>query len=91
MQKVLALSAQTERIILPPSSMTGASNSVVEFVTLSKTTRGFSGRGQAAHFSVLMDRLANPVNFWVGPDPLMEGINHDNFVKLVGGVFGDPV
>ena len=71
--------------------MTGASNSVVEFVTLSKTTGGFSGGGQAAHFTVLMDRLANPINFWVGPDPLVEGINHDNFVKLVSGVFGDPV
>lgn len=60
-------------------------------MTLAQTTGLFAGRGEATHFSVLVGRLADPVDAGIAGDGLVARIDADDLKELVGGVLVDPV
>lgn len=64
---------------------------LVEQVTLVDTSGLLTSGGQTSSFSVLVDRVSDPVVGWVVSDSVVGRINKDDFVVLVGGVFVDPV
>ena len=60
-------------------------------MTLAETTRLATSRGQATHLPVFLVGLAYPLDVRITSDGLVEGIDHDDLVELVGGVLGYPV
>ena len=47
--------------------------------------------GETTEFSVLLDRLGDPVDLGVPPDGFVERINEDDLKVLVSGVLANPV
>lgn len=60
-------------------------------MSFSKTTGFLSGRGETTVFAVLVSRVTDPLNARVTSDGLVEGINKDDFVVLIGTVLVNPV
>jgi len=50
-----------------------------------------AGRSESAQLSVLVCRLADPVDPWVVADGCVERVHHDDLVPLVHGVLADPI
>lgn len=74
-----------------PGSATGASDGQVELVALAQAAALLSCRRQAAHLSVLVHRLCDPLGVWVAPDGFVERVDQNHLEELVGGVFAHPV
>lgn len=60
-------------------------------MALSKTTGLAIGRCEATHFAVLGDWFADPLDFWITTNGLVERIHADNLVVLVCRVLRHPV
>lgn len=87
----LAITVELESIAPSPSCTARATNSVVELVTLSKTTALAACGSQPAHLPVLVDWLCDPLGIGVSSDSLMEWIDEDNLEEFVCGIFTNPV
>lgn len=75
-------------------SLPGLSSSglgVVELVTLVDTSGLLTGGGQASSFTVLVNRVTDPVVLSISSDGLVRWINQDNFKVLVCRVLVNPV
>ncbi len=72
-------------------SLERRSNFGVFMTFFSEASAFFTGRGHSSHFSVFMDRVADPVDSWVVPNGIVVGVNANDFVKFVGSVFGHPI
>jgi len=59
--------------------------------TLAKTTSLSSSTRESTHFTVLVDRVDNPVDTRVVSDPLVGRIYQNYFIVLAGSVLIDPV
>lgn len=69
-----------------------ATNSVVGSVSLhSEASVLAASRSESTSFSVLVDRVDDPVDAWVVSDHNVLRINHDDFEVFVGGILVDPV
>lgn len=70
----------------------GTTNGVVGAVSLdSEATVLSASRGQTSSFTVLVNRVDNPVDARIISDGNMLRIHKDDFVVLVGGVLVNPV
>jgi len=58
--------------------------SFVESMTLAQTTRFLAGGSETARFTVLVNRVNDPVDARVTTDGLVLGIDKDNFKIFVG-------
>lgn len=74
---------------LPSLSATGSG--VVVSVSLSETTGFLAGAGEASGFSVLVNRVDDPVDSGVSSDGLVGGVNEDDLEVLVCRILVDPV
>lgn len=59
--------------------------------TLAQATAGAAGGGEAAHLTVLVHWLDDPVDAWVTADGLVLGVDQDDLKVLVGRVLVHPV
>jgi len=71
--------------------LSSSSGGVVEAVALSKTTRLLAGSRETTSFSVLVDRVDDPVDSRVSSDSLVGGVNEDDLEILVCRILVDPV
>lgn len=71
--------------------MTTTGLGVVEQMTLVDTSGLLSGGSKTSGFSVLVDRVTDPVVSGVSSDGLVRGVDKDNLKVLVGGVLVNPV
>merc|ERR1719309_536697 len=71
--------------------MSGASLSLVEFVSLSKTARSFPTGSQTSEFPVFLDSSTHPVNLRIPRDCVVVDVNHDDLEILVGRILTHPV
>lgn len=60
-------------------------------MTFVETARLLAGSSEPTSFTVLVDRLDDPVDARITADSLVLGINENDLVVLVGGVLVDPV
>merc|ERR1712223_386700 len=60
-------------------------------MSFAKTTRWFASSSKTTQLTVFVHSLADPLDGWVAPDGLVEGIYQDNFIKFVGRVLTNPV
>ncbi len=60
-------------------------------MTLANSTVLFSFSGKSTHFTVLVDRVADPIDASIPTNDLVLRINEDDFVELVSGILIDPV
>lgn len=63
--------------------LSASSSGVVVTVALSKTSRLLASSGETTGFSVLVNRVDDPVNSWVSSDRLVLRVNKDNLEVLV--------
>ena len=87
---LFSVSPQGKSVVLLPV-VSSTVRGLVEQVTLVDTSGLLTSGGQTSSFSVLVDRVSDPVVGWVVSDSVVGRINKDDFVVLVGGVFVDPV
>ena len=57
----------------------------------SEASTGFACRGSSSHFTVLVGRVADPVDAGIVADAVVRGVCKDDLVVLVGTVLGNPV
>lgn len=77
--KSLTLSAELEDVASAPVATTRAADGLrIANTRSSQTTVLLAGAGQAAQFSVLLHSGADPVDFGVATDCLVEGIDADD-------------
>lgn len=74
-----------------PAGTARSTNRLAVAMALSKTSGLAIGRGEATHFTVLGDWLADPLDFWITTNGLVEWIHADDLVVLVRRVLGHPV
>ena len=94
MQQFNNLTVSTHRLGVKslPVSSGRTTNGVVGSVTLNSQTSVFAaGRSQTTSLSVLVDRVADPVNTSIVSDIDVVRINNDNLVVFVGGILVDPI
>jgi len=60
-------------------------------VTLAQATRFLACRSEATRFTVLVNRVDDPVDPSITTDGLVLGVNENDFEVLVGRVLVDPV
>lgn len=82
---------QLQGVASLPGSTAGASDGQVELVTLAQAAALLSCRRQAAHLSVLVHRLCDPLGVGVASDGLVERVDQNHLKELVGGVLAHPV
>ena len=71
--------------------LSASSSCLVVSVTLAQTTRLLASCGETTRFTVLVDRVDDPVDAGVATDSLVLGINENDLEVFVGGVLVDPV
>ena len=87
----LSLPSHLGSVVPLPGSPTRTTLRLVVQMSLSETTGLASSRGETTHLAVLGVGLADPLDVWVTTNSPVEGIEHDHFIKFVGGVLGHPV
>lgn len=89
--KLLTFPVNLEGVVALPGSTTWTTNGLGKCMSFSKTSWWFSSWCETTHFSVLVDRVAEPLNFGISPDSLVEWINQNDLIILVRGVLSYPV
>ena len=88
---LLTLPVHLDPVDSLPVGLPGSTDGLGVSVSLAQSSGFPVGRGKTTHFPVLGNRLADPLDFWVTSDGLVEGINADDLEELVGGILTDPV
>lgn len=91
LESSLAVTVQLQGVASSPGCTAGATNGQVELVALAQAAALLACGCQAAHLSVLVHSLCDPLGVWVASDGLVEGVNEDYLEELVGGVLTHPV
>ena len=87
----LTVAAERQVVVLAPSRALGRAR-LGEVVALAVQAAVLAaGRGKTAHFAVLVDRVADPVDARIVADNLVHRVNHDHLVVLVHGILVQPV
>jgi hypothetical protein len=71
--------------------MITTSRRIVKSVALPNSTALLSGRIESSGLTVLVDRIADPVDSGITADGFVEWVDHDHLKDFVGGVLIDPV
>jgi hypothetical protein len=87
----LTVTTEREGVATLPGSTTARTLGVVETVTLTMTTRLLTDSSKTARFTVLVDRVGDPVDTGIATDSLVRRIDKDDFKVLVSSVLVDPV
>ena len=87
----LPLSVKLESVSPFPCFVSGTTDGLGESVSFANTSGFFAGAGEAFAFSVFVDWLGDPLHIGISSDDFVLWVNHDDFVVLVGTVFGSPV
>lgn len=87
---LFSVSPQGKSVVLLPV-VSSTVRGLVEQVTLVDTSGLLTSGGQTSSFSVLVDRVSDPVVGWVVSDGVVGWVHEDDLEVLVGGVFVDPV
>jgi hypothetical protein len=72
-------------------SLSAPSSCLVVTVTLAQSTRFLSSSSQSTRFTVLVNRVDDPVDTSITANGLVLRVYQDNFVVFVGRVLVDPV
>lgn len=89
--KKLTLSAHFGQIVPLPCSTTRASDCLGISVSLAQTARHLASRGETTQLPVLVYWVTDPLKLGVTTYSLVENINHNDLVELVGGILCYPV
>ena len=80
-----------QRVLPEPGRSPGPSDGSVELPSLAQAAAALAAGGQTTQLTVLLHRGAHPVDLWIPADSLVEGVDHDDLVVLIGGVLTHPV
>jgi len=80
-----------QTILAAPCGTTRSTNGLSVAVAFAQSTRALAGRGKSTQFAMLVNGVADPVDFWIATNGIVVGVNADNFKVLVGSILGDPV
>jgi len=72
-------------------SLSSASSCLVVSMTLAQSTRFLSGSSESTRFTVLVNRVDDPVDASITTNGLVLRIDQDDLVVFVGRVLVDPV
>jgi len=86
----LTVTLQVESVV-PLPCLASSSGSLVKAMTLAQTTRLLASGSKATRFTVLVDRLDDPVYARIATDGLVLRVNKNNLEVFVGRVLVDPV
>ena len=67
------------------------SSSFVVSVTLAQATRLLSCSGETTRFTMLVDRVNDPVDARIAANSLVLRVDEDDFIILIGRVLVDPI
>jgi hypothetical protein len=86
--KHISLTVATKRdgLVALPGGPAGRSGLVVSVAFAAQATVLLASRGEATELTVLVHRLAEPVDPWVIADSAVSNIHKDDLKVLVGGV-----
>ena len=87
----LTLPAENNLVLLKPVSVSRATNSLGEAMTLAKTTGFAVGGGLASHFSVLMNWVHDPLDVRISADRLVCRVDTDNLIVAECTVLTNPI
>ena len=71
--------------------LSASSSCLVVSVTLAQTTRFLASCGETTRFTVLVDRVDDPIDTRVPANRLVLRVDEDDLKVLIGGVLVDPV
>uniref|UniRef100_A0A2M3YXJ3 Uncharacterized protein n=1 Tax=Anopheles braziliensis TaxID=58242 RepID=A0A2M3YXJ3_9DIPT len=80
-----------QAVATTPAGTARATNGLSVAVALAQTTRALSSGGKTTKLTVLVHRLADPVDVRITTDRIVGRIDHDDLVVLVGSILGNPV
>ena len=90
--KHLTVTLQAHHVAIQPSRTVRTSlDSIGSVALLAQATALSTSRGETTHFTVLVNRITDPVNTRVVANLLVRGINKDDLVVLLCGILIDPV
>lgn len=87
----LSLAVENNGVLSLPVLGLRSSTSGRESPSLSESTGLATSRSESSLLTVLVNRLGDPLGVSVSTDSLVERIDQDNLVELVGRVLGNPV
>ena len=90
-RRALTIAVQLQSVAPLPGGAAGPSDGQVELVALAQAAALLARGRQAAHLSVLVHSLCDPLGVWVASDGLVEDVDQDHLKELVGGVLAHPV
>lgn len=90
LSRLLSVSPQGQSVVLLPSVTTTSLGLGVQ-VTLGNTSGFLTSRGKTSVFSVLVNRVDDPVVSWVSSDDNVGWVDKNDLEVLVGGVLVNPV
>jgi hypothetical protein len=91
-QTDLSVSGEGLSVAALPAGSPGTTNALVGTVTLlSHTTSMATSSSETTSFTVLVDRIHNPVNGRIVADGIVVRINKNNFIILEGSILVHPV
>ena len=86
----LSVTLEVEGVVSLPS-LSSASSCLVVSMTLAQSTRFLSGSSESTRFTVLVNRVDDPVDASITTNGLVLRIDQDDLVVFVGRVLVDPV
>jgi len=91
LQTNLTVTTKRQGVSSLPVGTTTRANGLVETMSLTVTTVLLANGSKTASFTVLVNRVDDPVDAGITADSLMVGINKNDFEVLVGGILVNPV
>uniref|UniRef100_A0A2M4DMU7 Putative secreted protein n=1 Tax=Anopheles darlingi TaxID=43151 RepID=A0A2M4DMU7_ANODA len=80
-----------QTVATTPAGTARATNSLSIAVALAQTARALSSGGKTTKLTVLVHRLADPVDVRITTDRVVGRIDHDDLEVLVRSILGNPV
>jgi hypothetical protein len=87
----LALTANAEGVSTLPVGTSRSTSCLVEVDSLAQSTALATSRSQSTQFTVLVNRLSDPLSVRIVANCRMVRINKDDLVELVDGILSNPI
>jgi hypothetical protein len=80
-----------DAVLAAPVSTTRSTDGLSVAEAFAQSTGALASGGESTQFTVLLDRIADPVDLGVTADGVVVWVDADDFEVFVGGILGDPV
>jgi len=87
----MAVASEREGVLAQPGGATGASLGGGVAMAFAQSTRRLAGSSLATKLAMFLLSFADPLNPRITANGSVGGVDHDDFVVLVSGIFAHPV